>query len=98
MESCSLLHDRRQSMGNNDHRRPLESLFDRRCDLGVHPNTLSASHLGITFCTHSKSTDDVAGGPRNQYGQGERVKSPPSSMTKILDFLSNALAKQRSCL
>lgn len=57
----SLVHDGRESMGNDQHGGARETLLDRLGDFGVHPASVSALPvLGSVRSSHSKSTDEVA--------------------------------------
>lgn len=47
-------------MGNDQHGRTRETLSDRRCNLGVHPDLISISSTNLEVEAHSKSTEDVA--------------------------------------
>jgi hypothetical protein len=86
------VHDGGEAMGDDQHGHPGKALFDRRGDLGVHPEGQLDPVERIQ--TYSKSTDEVADRQRQPLAQ---MAYSPSSMTRILASFSKARARQSSC-
>ncbi len=92
------MHDGSKSVNDNEHSRTGETFSDGSSDLGIHPTRsyVSFTRMAAELETHSKSTEEVA--ERISIGVLIRKDTSPSSITRIFDCLSSALAKQRSCL